>query len=204
MTETSAQSQASFPKTKMQMRHRQKAAEEGPRKMPNQTQWTQPVVSSAPSYLPLKASTSRRNASKSASISSAVEICSSASVVPVPSSSRNASPTGSSTMLIPPRIPTPSPLTRRGRTGASTLPRLLPRCLGGGGGGAIPSALSLLMRREIASMLDTLGGRPEPLLRTEAFRAGGGGGGDSLLWEWVASRLAGEGSRPGVTLEFAP
>lgn len=53
-------------------------------------------------------------------------------------------------------------------------------------------------------MLDTLGGRPEPLLRTEAFRAGGGGGGDSLLWEWVASRLAGEGSRPGVTLEFAP
>lgn len=53
------------------------------------------------------------------------------------------------------------------------LPLLLPRCLGGGGGG-MELALTLF---DVASSDDTLDGR---FVLIDALRAGGGGGGKSL------------------------
>lgn len=83
-------------------------------------------------------------------------------------------------------LPPPSPVSSLTLPipGASMLPLLLPLALGlGGGGGAAPappSRCSRGTRREVASKLDTLGGRPPPGTRTEELRAGGGGGGKSL------------------------
>lgn len=86
----------------------------------------------------------------------------------------------------------------------STLLRLLPRALGGGGGAIVdsceaelPSFARLPTRREAASKEETLDGLLE---RTDALRAGGGGGGDSLLmWPW----LEGGADRLGVSEEEA-
>lgn len=59
------------------------------------------------------------------------------------------------------------------------LPRLLPRCRRGGGGGAMPLCgcgfASADVRRLLLSMLLTLAGR-----RTDMLRVGGGGGADTL------------------------
>ena len=154
-----------------------------------------PAGSSLPNC-PLRASTSRCRAVKSARISAADEsgMKSRGSGLAItgggPPSGTKEATSGSSTSALLWNLTLSKLVLRGARGGASMLLLLLPLCLGGGGGGgAIPPSLSRTTRRDTASKDVTLAGR---LDRRDEFRAGGRGGGAAGLlspYGWFGAGL---------------